>query len=70
MSRHTTRRYRAIPACHKDRLLRDAHDALDDVLREWQATDSPEGLVFAMKAAMVQRDRIAANLNLTERGEG
>jgi hypothetical protein len=51
---------------HAESVLRSAHDAIADACDKWAKTDSPEAFCFAMKSLMVQRDRIAAILGISQ----
>ncbi len=63
-------RRRASSRSPNEHLLKDAHDAMTDLINDWDATDSPEAFHFSMKGVMVIRDRIAARLGLPDARDG
>jgi hypothetical protein len=59
----TNRPYK--PRNENEQLLKNCHDAIEELFNEWEAPDSPEGFCYAMKALSNLKARIAARLGIT-----
>ena len=53
------------PRNENEQLLKNCHDAIQELFNEWEVPDSPEGFCYAMKALSNLKARIAARLGIT-----